>query len=54
MEKRSSCYNCKERHYLCHKDCLVYKNYTNRLETIKKNKKIQNESGSYRPSIKSK
>lgn len=34
----SSCYGCKNRHYLCHKGCEIYNKYKEQLDVIKKNK----------------
>lgn len=39
------CYNCKNRHVLCHKDCKDYEQYRNRLDVIKINK--NNEADKY-------
>ena len=50
--ERINCYNCKNRCYLCHKDCEVYKKYTERLELIKRNKKLYKESNFYKSLIK--
>lgn len=35
---KSSCYNCKNRHSLCHKTCEIYAEYRRQLDVIKSNK----------------
>lgn len=34
----NSCYNCKNRHTLCHSHCETYKAYLKELDVIKRNK----------------